>query len=126
MAQWIELPNEPLIKQPIQDAFLTARRTRHCVACNKQYIHVPNEFKPFPTCPTCDKLGKRLFDRLTIIAGRRFGKSRIGSISGVEEATVPNSIGWACAPTNPKLHRYVIPAFQQLIPREWVADWNSE
>lgn len=52
--------------------------------------------------------------------------SRFGSISGVEEATVPNTIGWACAPTNPKLHRYVIPAFQQLIPNDWVASWNSE
>jgi hypothetical protein len=50
----------------------------------------------------------------------------MGSIAGVEEATIPNSIGWACAPTNPKLHRYVIPAFQQLIPPEWVADWSSE
>lgn len=39
---------------------------------------------------------------------------------------IPNTIGWACAPTNPKLHRYVIPAFQQLIPNEFVEDWNSE
>jgi len=68
----------------------------------------------------------RKFDRLCIIAGRRWGKSRIGSIAGVEEATIPNTIGWAAAPTNPKLHRYVIPAFQQLIPQEWVLDWSEE
>lgn len=68
----------------------------------------------------------RLFEYLTIIAGRRWGKSRSGSIACVEEATIPNTIGWACAPTNPKLHRYVIPAFQQLIPPEWVADYSSE
>lgn len=60
------------------------------------------------------------------MAGRRFGKSKIGSIAGVEESTVPNSVGWACAPTIPKLHRYVIPAFQQLIPEDWVENWNSE
>jgi len=50
----------------------------------------------------------------------------VGSIAGVEEAGFENTIGWACAPTNPKLHRYVIPAFQRLIPKEWVKDYNSE
>lgn len=121
MAKWIELPNEPLRRQPIQEAFLNARRRRWCHACGTEFSSYPNYL-----CQGCGGLGKRIFDRLTIIAGRRFGKSRIGSISGVEEAIVPNSIGWACAPTNPKLHRYVIPAFQQLIPNEWVADYNSE
>lgn len=52
--------------------------------------------------------------------------SRIGSIAGAEESTIPNSIGWACAPNNPKLHRYVIPAFQRLIPKDWVKDWSVE
>lgn len=61
-----------------------------------------------------------------IIAGRRWGKSRVGSIASVDEASIPGSIVWCCAPTNPKLHRYVIPAIQQLIPEEWVDDWNSE
>jgi len=63
---------------------------------------------------------------MLLIAGRRWGKSRIGSIGGAFEAMVPNSVGWACAPTNPKLHRYVIPAFQQLIPEDFVEDWNVE
>lgn len=103
-----------------------ARRARQCKACFKKFNADPNISETFYLCPACGGRGKRVFDRLTIIAGRRFGKSRIGSISGVEEALVPHSIGWACAPTIPKLHRYVIPAFQQLIPREWVADWNSE
>ena len=79
-----------------------------------------------PLCPSCAVKGAREWNRLLIIAGRRFGKSRIGSIAGAEEATIPNSIGWACAPTNPKLHRYVIPAFQELIPDSWVSSWNSE
>lgn len=63
---------------------------------------------------------------MTIIAGRRWGKSRAGSIAGADEAMIPNSIGWACAPTNDKLHRYVIPAFEQLIPKDFVADWSIE
>lgn len=121
MAKWIPLPNEKLFYQPDQKAFLEARRLRYCMECKEQY-----STPPLPGCPKCGVSGQRLFDRLSIIAGRRFGKSRIGSIAGVEEATIPGSIGWACAPTNPKLHRYVIPAFQQLIPPEWVESYNSE
>lgn len=101
--------------------FLNSRRQRICAPCNVEYKSTET-----PVCPACGTKGKRIWDRLTIIAGRRFGKSKIGSIAGVEEATIPNSIGWACAPTVPKLHRYVIPAFQELIPPEWVESWNSE
>lgn len=121
MAKWISLPAEPLIYQPAQQEFLEARRQRSCIKCAEQF----NVTKSF-TCPKCGGAGIRIFDRLTIIAGRRWGKSKIGSVAGVEEATIPNTIGWCCAPTNPKLHRYVIPAFQQLIPPEWVQSWNSE
>jgi hypothetical protein len=121
MAQWIQLPTEPLFYQPDQIAFLDARRQRICRNCRIEY-----KSPPHAACPNCGKQGIRVFDRLTIMAGRRFGKSRIGSIAGAEEATVPNSVGWACAPTIPKLHRYIIPAFQQLIPNDWVENWNSE
>lgn len=77
-------------------------------------------------CPVCTIKGSRVFDRLTIIAGRRWGKSKIGSVAAVEEACIPNSIVWCCAPTNPKLHRYVIPAIQELIPPDWVTSWSTE
>lgn len=104
-------------------AFLAARRRRSCRSCKSEF-----EFGPphYSKCPTCAVKGVRLFDHLTVIAGRRYGKSRFGSIAGAEEATEPDTIGWACAPTIPKLHRYVIPAFQKLIPPEWVEDWNAE
>lgn len=121
MPKWIELPNEPLIRQPDQQSFLQARRARYCTPCQFQFLA-----NPLPNCPKCNRKGSRVFDRLTIIAGRRFGKSRIGSIAGAEEACIPNSIGWACAPTNPKLHRYVIPAFQQIIPESAVESWSAE
>jgi len=122
MAKWISLPPEKFYAQADQLDFLSARRARWCKACNKQYIVSP----PIVSCPTCTATGVRLYDRLTIIAGRRFGKSRVGSMAGVDEATIPETVGWACAPTNPKLHRYVIPAFQRLIPNDWVKDYNSE
>lgn len=121
MAKWLTLPTEKIFDQPDQKSFLDARRQRWCLHCKSIYTCPPNI-----TCPNCEKRGKRMFDRLTIIAGRRWGKSLIGSIAGADEATINNSIGWACAPTNPKLHRYVIPAFQKLIPDDWVQSWNSE
>lgn len=70
----------------------------------------------------------REFNRFCLIAGRRGGKTLGASIAIAEEATIPNSIIWCCAPTNPKLHRYVIPAVQAIIPKEWVAKdgWSQE
>jgi len=121
MPKWANYPADRFIYQPDQQEFLGARRLRWCNPCKSPYNSPPNAF-----CPNCGLKGIRQFDKLTIIAGRRWGKSRIGSIAGTEEATIPNTIGWACAPTNPKLHRYVIPAFQQLIPPEWVKEWSSE
>ena len=120
--KWIKLPTEPFYYQPSQVKFLEAKNERNCFHCAETYLSVP----PNILCPKCGNQGRRRFDRLTIIAGRRFGKSKIGSIAGVEEASIPNTIGWACAPTVPKLHRYVIPAYQQLIPESWIQSWNAE
>lgn len=121
MPKWINYPADPIIYQPDQMEFLDAHRRRVCKGCQLEY-----KINEHPLCPQCGEKGLRVFNYMTVIAGRRFGKSLFGSIAGSEEATVPNSIGWACAPTNPKLHRYVIPAFQKLIPNEWVKDWNAE
>ena len=123
MPKWIQLPAEKLYAQADQQNFLESRRRRLCRKCKTEYSNPPNI-----TCPTCQEQGIRVFDRLTIIAGRRWGKSRIGAIAGTEEACISNTIGWACAPTNQKLHRYVIPAFQEIIPADWVVPggWNTE
>src|SRR3990167_3313103 len=129
MPRWLPLPAEPLFWQPDQQAFFEARRLRECKTCIDRHTKEPLQFSvkgADPTCPGCGKLGIRPYDRLTIIAGRRFGKSLAGSIASVEEACIDHSVVWACAPTVPKLHRYVIPAFQRLIPTEWVKDWNKE
>jgi hypothetical protein len=122
MPKWTPLPAEKFYSQPSQLAFLQAKNERTCRSCRETYLSTP----PNVSCPKCGLNGRRRFDRLTIVAGRRFGKSRIGSMAGVQEATIPNTVGWACAPTVPKLHRYVIPAFQQLIPDSWVKSWNAE
>lgn len=100
---------------------------RLCPKCKDRYS-VVTEPVPSVMCPKCGTKGMRVYDRLTIIAGRRFGKTAISAIAAAEEACIPNTLGWACAPTNEKLHRYVIPAFQAIIPESWVAKngWSIE
>ena len=105
------------------------RRLRFCSKCTTDIDNpVVYNCPPDLVCPKCNTKGTRFYDRLTIVAGRRFGKTRIGAIAGAEEATIPNTIGWACAPTNDKLHRYVIPAFRQIIPEDWCQNngWSQE
>jgi hypothetical protein len=123
MAKWVQLPSEKFFYQKDQQEFLTAIKRRYCKTCKNEFLV---QEPLFNLCPTCKNKGERLFDRLTIIAGRRWGKSKIGAVAAAFEATIPNSIVWCCAPTNPKLHRYVIPAMQQLIPEDWVVNYSSE
>lgn len=121
MATWEELPRQPIKWQRQQQEFLAAHRLRRCPSCIHDY-NCPEHL----VCPNCGARGFRVYDRLTIIAGRRFGKSFIGALAAVEEAMIPNTVGWACAPTVPKLHRYIIPAFQALIPKSFVHNWDRD
>lgn len=70
------------------------------------------------------KNGYRAFDRLSLFAGRRGGKTRIGAVAAVMEMK-PKTLGWACAPSYPELQDYVIPAVMALIPQDWIADWSQ-
>jgi hypothetical protein len=121
MAGWKTLPSEPLKYNPYQAAFWDAHKQRLCAKCRIEY-----DSPPHATCPQCGEKGTRKFPRLLLLAGRRGGKTKAASIAAAQEASIPNTIGWCCAPTAPKLHRYVIPAMQELIPDEWVENWSSE
>jgi hypothetical protein len=65
------------------------------------------------------KTNKRAYRILSLFAGRRGGKTRIGALGAVEEMK-PDTLGWACAPSYPELHDYVIPAVMAVIPRQWI------
>jgi len=122
MAKWLPiLPDHPLQEHYYQTKFWEALQTRLCPKCQQKFISPENL-----VCPTCFVKGNRQFHRLTLLSGRRGGKTRAGAIAAVKEALVPNTVGWVCAPTNDKLHRYDIRAFQQLIPPDWVRNWNVE
>jgi hypothetical protein len=83
-----------LLYNPYQQAFLTARRARL-------------------------EDGSRAYNRLVVIAGRRGGKTLIGALSAVEEASIPNTLGWCVAPTYLDLQDYVLPAVFRVLPRSW-------
>lgn len=91
--------NIDLLWNPYQQAFLQALRAR-----------TPR--------------GYRAFDRLSLFAGRRGGKTKIGAVAAVNEMQ-PGTLGWACAPSYPELEDYVIPAIMELLPRSWIADWSQ-
>ena len=124
MANWIYKPRrDEFVTDPKQAMFLTGRRIRVCRGCGKQYF-VANPAEP--ACVHCGGKGRRKFNFMSIFAGRRFGKSCLGAMSCYDEASVPNTLGWACAPTIKALNRYTIPAFQELIEPEAVQSYNSQ
>lgn len=138
-------PLVELLYNPYQVAYLEARRRRVCrrghqwnVLDTLAYAH---QMPHARCCPECWKagiyksivdprdIGVAAFRRLALIAGRRGGKTRIGALSAVEEAAVPGTVGWICAPSFPELEDYAMPAFFQQIPQAWLehpnADWSE-
>ena len=39
---------------------------------------------------------------------------------------MPDTLGWACAPSYPELHDYVIPAIREALPPAWIAKWSEQ
>lgn len=69
--------------------------------------------------------GEPAFNRLLLLSGRRGGKTVCGAIGIALLASKPNQVLWACAPSFPKLHDYVLPALREAIPPEWIVKWSE-
>lgn len=108
-----------------QQAFIQALAARHCVKCATQWSitwgSVESTF-----CPKCGEKGSRDYIKMLMMAGRQGGKTRIGTLGGVLEASMPYSYGWVTAPTYRDLLDFVEPAFFAQLPQEWLeeGDWN--
>lgn len=107
-----------------QEQFMQARRMRVCPAGHSWQISAEALL-----CPECQAVGRRAFRRFLLRAGRRGGKTRIGSLAAIEEAALPGTVGWCCAPSFPELEDYVMPAFFKQIPQAWLdhpeCDWSE-
>lgn len=121
--------DKPLLHNPYQQAFQSARRMRFCMNCNT--VGSMDNNSNF-TCPTCgvkhvtNLTAPRVFDRFLVLAGRGGGKTLIGAHAAREEMLVPNSIGWVMGPTYKILHDSTFPTLIRLIPPSWVKKWDSE
>lgn len=118
---------QPLVRLKdhyFQNQFQQARRLR---ICSHQHSWAINAERL--TCPECDEVGARPYRRFFLRAGRRGGKTRIGALAAIEEAAIPGTIGWCCAPSFPELEDFVMPAFFKQIPQAWLdhplTEWSE-
>lgn len=111
--------------QPQQMAFLQALASRHCARCGFAWQLVWGDAAS-TFCARCGEKGSRDFVKMLLLAGRQGGKTRIGTLGGVLEASMPNSYGWVTAPTYRDLTDFVEPAFFAQLPQDWLeeGDWN--
>ena len=119
----------PLLVNPYQQQFQTARRMRFCLTCKTSGSMDMNGLFTCPKCATVhtsNLTAPRLFDRLLVLAGRGGGKTLIGAHAAREEMMVPKSIGWVMGPTYKILHDSTFPTLVRLIPPDWVKRWDPE
>lgn len=111
--------------QPQQFAFLQALSLRHCPACAQGWAITWGNPATL-ICPKCATLGKRDYVKMLLLAGRQGGKTRVGTLAAVLEASMPSTYGWVTAPTYRDLADFVEPAFFAQLPQQWLeeGDWN--
>lgn len=128
------LAGQPLVKllyNPVQDGFLKAILLRRCEFCTEidpqtgelaGFLFPVDFARGFQAqhCPRCDRKGLRVYQNLLIRAGRRFGKTRIGTLATILEAQIPHTNHWICAPTYPLLDEFAIPTFFRQLPQRLV------
>lgn len=121
-----EFSNESTLVQlkyiPQQVAFLEALRARHCIEDHTWSMDFGNPASL--NCPTCGGKGYRDYGRMLLLAGRQGGKTRIGTLAAVLEASMPGARGWVSAPTYRDLVDVVEPAFFAQAPAHWREYWS--
>ncbi len=136
MGKYVHLGNpEPLVRlkyNPVQDGFLQSLLLRKCVSCveidpvaqTRTAYTFPVDFTrgfECQNCPRCGRRGKRVYTMFGIRAGRRFGKTRVGTLGTILEAQIPYSNHWITAPTYPLLDEFAIPTFFRQLPQELIS-----
>lgn len=69
---------------------------------------------------------KWAFNRLSLFAGRRGGKTKIGGVATAMKAvSEPKLNMWVCAPTYPDLNDFVMPAVFEQLNVDWIDDYKA-
>lgn len=123
------LSGQPLVQllyNPVQAGFLEALLLRRCEFCTT-FEGTAFTFSVDFTkgalaqhCPKCERKGLRVYQNFAIRAGRRFGKTRIGTLATILEAQIPHTNHWITAPTYPLLDEFAIPTFFKQLPQRLV------
>lgn len=128
------LRGQPLVQllyNPVQAGFLEALLTRRCEYCTEidpasgtraAFTFTVNFAAGMLAqhCPRCERKGLRVYQQFAIRAGRRFGKTRIGTLATILESQIPNTNHWITAPTYPLLDEFAIPTFFKQLPQKLV------
>jgi hypothetical protein len=70
--------------------------------------------------------GRLAYNRLSLFAGRRGGKTKIGGVAVAMKAVAEkNQVMWVCAPTYPDLNDFVMPAVFEQINVDWIDDYKA-
>lgn len=111
-----------LLHNPHQEAFLRALRARVCPKCGAS-----DAAGVACVCGrTLEAADLRAYHRLSLIAGRRGGKTRIGSVAALLEASRPNTVGIVAGPTFGDLHDFIWPHIFSQLPEAWIRDWSEQ
>lgn len=119
MGKYVLTNPTPLVTlkyNPYQVAFLQALAKRVCASCHVEWAY---SYPDSAVCPSCQQPGTRAFHRFTLLAGRRGGKTRIGTLAVILEMATPGQIWYIAAPTYPDQERFVKPTFFKQLPKEW-------
>lgn len=119
----------PLLYNPYQQAFQSARRMRFCTVCKSTGSMDENGVFVCATCKTThvnNLTAPRVYDRLLALSGRGGGKTLIGAHAVREELLIPGAMWWIMGPTYKILHDSTFPTLIRLIPPAWVEDWDQE
>jgi len=136
MAKGVRLPpgcgadlHEPLLYNPYQQAFQSARRKRYCTNCHTIGSMTSNSVFKCAKCGVHHKsnlTAPRVFNRLGLLAGRGSGKTLIGAHAVREECLIPNNIVWVMGPTFKVLHDSTFPTLVRRLNPDWIKKWDPE
>lgn len=69
--------------------------------------------------------GQWAYKILSLFAGRRAGKTKIGALITVAKMRNPNWLIWVCSGTYRALKDVVIPTILPMVPSAWIAEWRE-
>ncbi len=102
-------------------------RPKGCETPNVTLDRNPNQLKYLDAIEQRTPSGRWRFRMVSLFAGRRGGKTRIGGVgSAMKTLKYPKSVGWVTAPTYDDLYDFTMPAFFSVFPESFIKEESAE